>query len=288
MSDFKHKKRSVFSPELGDWSLLIRNPWLDLDAALDVCASQGFAGEVPVRGERKLTKQEKRKSAIAIAEFDRKCGGRGIASGWKLPAKSLRWLAEQLGKTTRTVRRYCEAGLILGAYRTDGGHWRISSSLKTLKRVRSSIKAFERKNKQGWVRRHEAEQSAADEKTIAANVALDFASEAGIYGAQHAVMEMPLPEITKKAAKPATRSKTRLVTAAKRLANLEKLVTASAIAKELRISRATFYRLFSVRDIRVAIRAANELAIAPELADLQAPARIPGQSFDDAGDGLLS
>jgi DNA-binding transcriptional MerR regulator len=40
------------------------------------------------------------------------------------PRVTLPLLAAALGKDVRTVRRYCEQGLIPGAYRTKGGHWR--------------------------------------------------------------------------------------------------------------------------------------------------------------------
>ncbi len=65
----------------------------------------------------------------------------------RLHSRSLIWLAEQLGKSARTIRRYCEAGLIPGAYRSRGRHWRVTCGLKKLAKIRKSIAAFERKSR---------------------------------------------------------------------------------------------------------------------------------------------
>jgi len=40
--------------------------------------------------------------------------------------RSLGYVADLTGKHPRTVRRWCESGLIAGAYQTDGGQWRVS------------------------------------------------------------------------------------------------------------------------------------------------------------------
>ena len=39
---------------------------------------------------------------------------------------SLGYVAQLLEKNPRTIRRWCESGLIPGAYRTGGGQWRVS------------------------------------------------------------------------------------------------------------------------------------------------------------------
>lgn len=48
-------------------------------------------------------------------------------------------IAPFIEKDARTLRRWCEAGLVPGAYRSAGGHWRISG--KTLQEVISGILA---------------------------------------------------------------------------------------------------------------------------------------------------
>lgn len=36
--------------------------------------------------------------------------------------------ARRLGVSSKTVTRWCESGRILGAIRTEGGHWRVPAS----------------------------------------------------------------------------------------------------------------------------------------------------------------
>lgn len=57
-----------------------------------------------------------------------------------LPKNSLQHLAAKLGKSSRQVRRLCQAGLVPNAYRTAGGHWRIRNSSAILVRVREAIR----------------------------------------------------------------------------------------------------------------------------------------------------
>jgi hypothetical protein len=61
-----------------------------------------------------------------------------------IPARSLQWLALALEKSPRTVRRYCELGLVLGARQTKGGHWRVTAGRRILAAVRKAIHDFER------------------------------------------------------------------------------------------------------------------------------------------------
>jgi transcriptional regulator GlxA family with amidase domain len=59
---------------------------------------------------------------------------------------SLPELARRLEKSPRTIRRWCERGLVPGAYRTTGGHWRIADAPADLVKTASeAAKGFARK-----------------------------------------------------------------------------------------------------------------------------------------------
>ena len=62
-------------------------------------------------------------------------------------SQSLAFLALALGKSPRTVRRYCEQGIIPKEHcsRTDGGHWRVNRGEDIVTAVKKAIKDFERK-----------------------------------------------------------------------------------------------------------------------------------------------
>ena len=47
---------------------------------------------------------------------------------------SLGYVAHLLGKNPRTIRRWCEGGLIPGAYQTAGGQWRVSGMCPAIAR----------------------------------------------------------------------------------------------------------------------------------------------------------
>jgi hypothetical protein len=60
------------------------------------------------------------------------------------PRESLQHLARQLGKSARQIRRYCELGLVPGAERTPGGHWRVRTTPEILRKALSAITPFTR------------------------------------------------------------------------------------------------------------------------------------------------
>jgi hypothetical protein len=64
--------------------------------------------------------------------------------------QSLEFLALALGKSSRTVRRYCEQGIIPKKHcsRTNGGHWRVNHGKDIVTAVKKAIKDFERKRQQ--------------------------------------------------------------------------------------------------------------------------------------------
>jgi hypothetical protein len=68
-----------------------------------------------------------------------------IRERWK-KSGSLRFLAAELGKTSKQVTRYWDLGLIPGIYRTSGGHRRIEYGNDTVNHVRLVLQARNRKN----------------------------------------------------------------------------------------------------------------------------------------------
>jgi predicted site-specific integrase-resolvase len=46
-----------------------------------------------------------------------------------MASSSFKQLADRLGISDRQLRRYAEAGKIVGAYTTKGGHWRLRGSI---------------------------------------------------------------------------------------------------------------------------------------------------------------
>jgi AraC-like DNA-binding protein len=71
---------------------------------------------------------------------------------------SLPELAKRLEKSPRTIRRWCDRGLVPGAYRTPGGHWRIADAPADLAKTASeAAKGFSRKRaRKGPIQKIEA------------------------------------------------------------------------------------------------------------------------------------
>lgn len=173
----------------------------------------------------------------------------------RLPVKSLQWLVDRLGKSARTVRRWCELGLIPGAVRTKGGHWRVRCSAKIVAKVRRAVDGFAR-------RRFGAKRRRRDDATADA-----ILFEAHKLGSLKLAGRNLMPEddqswpkadleLDKRRLEAVSQrsDKALLQLAVKRLAMLEREATATSLARELEISRATLYRRFSVSDIRKALR----------------------------------
>jgi len=60
---------------------------------------------------------------------------------------SLAIVALAFHKDPQTVRRWCQAGLVPGAYQTSGGHWRIKRTRQNLKLIAEGIAKFHRQPK---------------------------------------------------------------------------------------------------------------------------------------------
>lgn len=261
MSDFKRKTglRSPFADV--DGNLLIRAPWLDDSASIDVWASMGGK---PVQGLGDDKPADQKAQARTYAEIQKKRGKRVKNPGWKRPAKSLEWLARRLNKSTRTVRRYCEIGLVPGAYRTKGGtggkgHWRVKRGWRDVKAVRRAIDEFGRASKTKREREADVQRNLAGRLMVRAHHANAFAWTAGAYTDQDNKNEKRLPDDALLAAKENQRM-TRLVTVAKHLAKDGGKITAKALAVLLEISRATLFRRYSSAEMRAAKKAAQEFS----------------------------
>jgi hypothetical protein len=181
-------------------------------------------------------------------EFIRKHERPAKKQPWKLPRKSLHWLAVELEKTSRQVRRYCEQGLVPGAYRTKGGHWRVRCGRRTLVMVQRNIRDFTRKSWTHSERRFSRERAEAETTRRKMNVAKALNQMSGMK--------------PKDAIKAAQREeyRTRLVLATNQIYRAEQPLTAKSIANHLGISRASLYRFFSADAIRASIRVAREPA----------------------------
>jgi transposase len=83
----------------------------------------------PVAKTRPIREVETRMEALE----DLKQGRRGPA------AEGLRFLAKEFGRDTRTIRRWVEAGYFPGAYKTEGGQWRIPPTCLTESRVPNKL-----------------------------------------------------------------------------------------------------------------------------------------------------
>lgn len=181
-------------------------------------------------------------------EFIRKHERPAKKQPWKLPRKSLHWLAIELEKTSRQVRRYCEQGLVPGAYRTKGGHWRVRCGRRTLVMVRRNIRDFTRKSWTHSERRFFRERAEAEATWRKINVAKTLNLMSGAE-----------PKVAMKAAQ-REEYRTRLVLAANQICRAGQSLTAKSIANHFGISRASLYRYFSADDIRASIRVAREPA----------------------------
>jgi AraC-like DNA-binding protein len=62
---------------------------------------------------------------------------------------SLPEIARSLHKNPRTIRRWCEAGLVTGAFQTQGGHWRVrgESLAKVVAAAARATRGFARRRK---------------------------------------------------------------------------------------------------------------------------------------------
>ena len=191
-----------------------------------------------------------------------------------------RSIADQMGVSLRTVRRWCERGRLPGVYRTKGGHWRIRRPAKArvarlshrmAKAVRSVFPSgailppfLKARILEGLRDGTFEAQEAAFQLSLAALCARfkvsinDLCLEslhlvapelAGIF------RTVPVREFVSAKALNAAQEKpdtTRLITTAQKLANDGGRVSAAALAREMKMPRATFYRHFTGAQIAAA------------------------------------
>ncbi len=177
---------------------------------------------------------------------NRAAGFPGIKERSRLPRKSLQWLAQELKKSPRQVRRYCELGLVPGAYMTKGGHWRVRSGLRAVQTVLKGTSTFRRKTRTPGERRHLR-------RRVESQALLDVAQTA------HSLRQ--LTGVDAKAAMVAARKRRGMVAlaiAAKRIFDAKDRLSAKSLAKEMGLSRASLYRHFTTDEIAGAIRAVQE------------------------------
>ncbi len=276
MSGFKHKNGS--QPALKDdfqfaWTQGMEPEemaqYVDGETINKVIASSGISlKELPRAGvsiydfefQKKRPHPAKQKtylleSARRMNDFIRKHERPAKKQPWKIPRKSLHWLAVELGKSARQVRRYCELGLVPGAYRTKGGHWRVRSGRRALVMVRRKIRGLTRKSWSRSERRFFRERADTDTIRRQMSIAKNLHETAGFN-----------PQIAMKAAK-FHEFQTRLILAANQIVRADETLTATGIAVRLGISRASLYRYYSTSDIQAAIRTAREPAMKANFED---------------------
>jgi hypothetical protein len=231
MSDSEHKtgvEKFVINDGYGD--LLRNKPWLDPAAAAKAGSLMGIRPIIFWK-----SKDPRDQGLLTIDNFKRQKPS--------VPAKSLQWLALRLKKSTRTVKRYCELGLVPGAWRTNGetGHWRVPHGNKTVIAVRRRIKQFARDHARAWENKR---RKSLDRLESLARVAYQLATSADDLFPGEETGKDGLSPLVKRAAQMKERE-AELMVAARWLAMKQLPMTATALAKEMKISRATLYRLFS-------------------------------------------
>lgn len=225
--------------------LLIEQPWLNPKAALDVCASQGCK---PIYADPEYPIE------LFWNEHERDCS-----------KGSLRPLALLFDKDERTIRRYCEAGVIPAKYteKTKGGHWRIRyCDIHTIDYQKIELEIRKDRDAQPLVPRNWRNH-------------VDPATEKEWFAHCHDLATLPngslLPEEVKtddqreslgvekdrptpEAIRSYSKDTSKLIAAAFYLRRHGKKPTAKAMASVLGISRATLYNSFSANQIKAVIK----------------------------------
>jgi len=171
---------------------------------------------------------------------------------------TLKKLALQLGKSERTVRRWCDRGLVPGAYRTKGGHWRIpKEAVRRFDEIDKNASAFSRT---AWDKRWASGYGLTESdrrmgwplslRVTAALEALTYADIATLVPEDDRYREFftepGVVHITAGEELVANLGRENigllLAVAARELASTGQSVSASNLAKELGISRSHLYR----------------------------------------------
>jgi hypothetical protein len=274
IEDFEKRReallRSIYSRHPGavdeplpvcavDTELLINEPWFDPKAAGRLLASAGVEPIISSKTEAKRFDDAFQKSLLVLGKRRRKR---------HLAPKSLVWLASLLGNSPKTIRRYCEKGIVLGAFRTEGGHWRVSLSRKNVAAVRQAIADFERSPKSNRSEKEglcESNSKAhymkalllARNNLFPEDVEVDY--ERLLYGAglpENFFEPAALRPGSEKGIVDAVEKAlpfTILMVAARRLRMKGRHPTSANLAAEIGISRRSLYRRYSSHQIKVAI-----------------------------------
>jgi excisionase family DNA binding protein len=183
---------------------------------------------------------------------------------------TLKNLALQLGKSERTVRRWCDRGLIPGAYRTKGGHWRIPK--EAIRRYDEIAKSAESFSRTAWEKRWasgygrtESERRIGWPLSLRVSAALKDLTYADIATLgpeddrfREFFTEPGEPYISKGEEMVAELGRENIHflihVATRELLAKGRAVTASNLAKELGISRSHLYRRFSKKQLAAARR----------------------------------
>lgn len=171
-------------------------------------------------------------------------------TGRTKPSKSLAWLARALKKDKRTIRRYCERGLIPGAYRTTGNHWRVkqTNKRKVLIQVRQAISSFSRKRKTLSEERKAQRLENLNDRIWKAHVANLLAGRYALKGNFES-----LPEASQRQIKSGVEKETNQIllnVAALRISDRGEAATQEELANELGITKYRLLRIFPRRSLK--------------------------------------
>ena len=175
----------------------------------------------------------------ALRKFERR---KGIEPTPRTPEGSLREFARLLEKSTKQIRRYCQCGLIPGAYQTPKGHWRVPYDPQSVEQAQERIAEFERK-RDVFATSKELQEVCPDAEFDYDDLAID-----------RQLVGKLLKEMEELAPKQG-RWKYELLAAANSLTWRELKLTKTSIAAQIGISRATLYRRYPVRAMDEVIRA---------------------------------
>ena len=87
---------------------------------------------------------------------------------------TVKFLAQLLGKDAETIKLYCQQGLVPGAFKTKGGHWRIAEGRFNLETLKKRLGKVKQRNCKNWRNLPKWEEAA--EGLRAASLAREFYS----------------------------------------------------------------------------------------------------------------
>ena len=189
-------------------------------------------------------------------------------------------ISRAFGKSHRTIQRWCEEGIVPGAYRTRGGHWRIRSKERAFAALEKRRRAWGIKLRNRAGGRY---AKAPVPKKSLSDIAFEFwqVSNGLIPGTldvftiadkkRRRIIWGNLAKVNKrrfsKRELPAAANDPDFVTlfiVAKSLAMSGETPTSPRMADALKISLATFYRKFPADKIALVKRFLNETASVPD------------------------